>query len=81
LKDLDATKEVAVNTMNELFRLYNEGALKPQVDNIYPFSKIGEAMQRMHNRQNIGKVLLRPDNEINNGDNNKTTEQEQEKTE
>jgi NADPH:quinone reductase-like Zn-dependent oxidoreductase len=81
LKDLDATKEVAVNTLNELFRLYNEGALKPQVDNIYPFSKIGEAMQRMHNRQNIGKVLLRPDNETNNGDNNKTTEQEQEKTE
>ena len=81
LKDLDTSKEIAVNTINELFRLYNEGAIKPQIDNIYPYSKIGEAMQRMHNRQNIGKVLLRPDNEINNDENNKTTEQEQEKTE
>jgi len=75
LKDLTNNKELALNTINELFRLYNEGALKPQVDNIYPFSKIGDAMQRMHNRQNIGKVLLQPDSEINN----KTTEQEQEK--
>jgi NADPH:quinone reductase-like Zn-dependent oxidoreductase len=77
LKDLDSTKEIAFNTITELFRLYNEGAIKPQVDNIYSFSKIGEAMQRMHNRQNIGKVLLRPDNETNDDGNNKTTEQEQ----
>ena len=63
LKDLDSSKELAFNTINELFRLYNEGALKPQIDNIYSFSNIGEAMQRMHNRLNIGKVLLQPDND------------------
>jgi NADPH:quinone reductase-like Zn-dependent oxidoreductase len=78
LKDLENTKDLALNTINELFRLYDEGAIKPQIDNIYPFSKIGEAMQRMHNRQNIGKVLLRPDNE---GNNSETSEQAQEKTE
>jgi len=83
LKDPDTTRELASNTLNELFRLYNEGVLKPQIDNIYPFSKIGEAMQRMHTRQNIGKVLLRPDNETSDNGNNGTTqqEQEQEKTE
>jgi NADPH:quinone reductase-like Zn-dependent oxidoreductase len=78
LKDLDNTKDPASNTINELFRLYNEGALKPQIDSIYPFSKIDEAMKRMHNRQNIGKVLLRPDNETNDTENNEVIEQEQE---
>ncbi|CAF0930745.1 unnamed protein product [Adineta steineri] len=63
LKDLDSTKGSAFETVNELFRLYDEGAIKPQIDNIYPYSKVGEAMQRMHNRQNIGKVLLRPDDD------------------
>jgi len=62
LKDLETSKEIASNTITELFRLYEEGAIKPQVDHVYPYSKVGEAMQRMHNRQNVGKVLLQPDN-------------------
>jgi NADPH:quinone reductase-like Zn-dependent oxidoreductase len=78
LKDSDTTKDIALSTINELFRLYNQGAIKPQVDNIYPYSKVGEAMQRMHNRQNIGKVLLRPDDEKTNiNENNKADEQKQ----
>jgi NADPH:quinone reductase-like Zn-dependent oxidoreductase len=81
LKDSGETRDIALSAVNELFRLYNEGAIKPQLDNIYPYSKIGEAMQRMHNRQNIGKVLLRPDNETNVNEDNQTGEQEQEKTE
>jgi hypothetical protein len=81
LKDLDSIKEIGTNTINELFRLYNEGAIKPQIDNIYPFSKVGEAMQRMHNRQNIGKILLRPDDEINVNEDNQAPAEEQEKTE
>ena len=64
LKDLEKAKEIAFNTLNELFRLYCEGSIKPQIDNIYPFSKVAEAMQRMHSRQNIGKILLRPDDNI-----------------
>lgn len=61
MKDLDSTNEIASSTITELFRLYNIGAIKPQIDSIFPFSKIGDAMQRMHLRQNVGKVLLRPD--------------------
>ncbi|CAF1659581.1 unnamed protein product [Rotaria sp. Silwood1] len=82
LKDLENTKDLALNTINELFRLYKEGAIKPQIDSIYPYSKVGEAMQRMHNRLNIGKVLLQPDDEANANKNNDTTpEQEQQKVE
>ena len=77
-KDSDHTKEVTVNTVNELFRLFNEGALKPQIDSVYPFSKVGEAMQRMHNRQNVGKVLLKPDQYTNEKE---TTQPTEEKTE
>ncbi|UJR33283.1 hypothetical protein I4U23_020736 [Adineta vaga] len=64
-KDLEATQEFASSTVTELIRLYKQGALKPQVDSIYPYSKIGEAMQRMHNRKNVGKILLQPDHEYN----------------
>ncbi|CAF4727358.1 unnamed protein product, partial [Rotaria sp. Silwood2] len=84
LKDLDSTKDIALNTIHELFRLYNEGAIKPKIDTIYPLSKVGETMQRMHNRQNIGKILLQPDDETNANKNDHTTseqEQAQEKIE
>ncbi|CAF0798379.1 unnamed protein product [Rotaria sordida] len=73
LKYFDSGKEIALKTIDELFRLYNEGAIKPQIDSIYPLSKVGEAMQRMHNRQNIGKILLQPDDEANATKNNDTT--------
>ena len=81
LKDLDNNKDVAVNTINELFRLYEEGAIKPQVDTVFPFSKIGEAMQRMHNRLNVGKVLLRPDSDNSNTVKEEIKEDVQEETE
>jgi NADPH:quinone reductase-like Zn-dependent oxidoreductase len=64
LKDGESQKQVAYEALNELFRLYEHGAIKPTIDQVYPFSKIGEAMQRMHNRQNIGKVLLQPDQDF-----------------
>lgn len=79
LKDLEKTKDLALNTVNELFRLYNEGAIKPQVDSIHSFSKISEAMQRMHTRQNIGKVLLRPDDDEPVAVNTNPTTTEEEK--
>ena len=63
LKDLEVTKDLAATAIQELFRLFGEGVLKPQIDSVYPYSKIKEAMQRMHNRQNVGKVLLQPDSE------------------
>lgn len=81
LQDLANNKDVALNTISELFRLYDEGALKPQVDTIFPFSKIGEAMQRMHNRQNVGKVLLRPDQDNSDSANTEAAQELEEKSE
>jgi NADPH:quinone reductase-like Zn-dependent oxidoreductase len=71
---MDTNKNIALNTLDELFRLYNDGVIKPQIDHVYPFSKIGDAMQRMHNRQNIGKILLQPDDDISKNDTLKTSE-------
>ena len=72
---MEKNKHLASDTLNELFRLYNEGAIKPQIDSVYPFSKTGEAMQRMHNRKNIGKILLQPDSDT--PVNQKATESEE----
>jgi hypothetical protein len=47
-----------------LLGLYKEGKIKMQIDSVFPYSKIGEAMKRMHTRQNIGKIILKPDCEI-----------------
>lgn len=47
-----------------LFDFYTKGVIKIKVDSVFSYSKIGEAMKRMHSRQNIGKVILKPDAEI-----------------
>jgi NADPH:quinone reductase-like Zn-dependent oxidoreductase len=49
-----------------LLELYNKGVISMKIDSVFSFSKIGEAMKRMHSRQNIGKILLKPDIEIAN---------------
>jgi len=47
--------------MNALLDLYRDGKIKVKVDSTFGFSKIGEAMKRMHSRLNIGKIILKPD--------------------
>jgi len=61
LLDGKDTDDIARTTIAELMKLYATGAIKPQIDNIYTYSKVVDAMERMHSRQNIGKILLRPD--------------------
>lgn len=58
---------VASKTMEDiqtLLKLYQDGKIKIKVDSVFGFSKIGEAMKRMHERKNVGKILLKPDSEI-----------------
>jgi hypothetical protein len=50
--------------MNALLDLYRDGKIKVKVDSTFGFSKIGEAMKRMHSRLNIGKIILKPDCEM-----------------
>ncbi|XP_030195967.1 synaptic vesicle membrane protein VAT-1 homolog [Gadus morhua] len=48
-------------TMETLLGLYTEGKIKPRIDSTYHFEEVADAMRRMQERQNIGKVLLLPE--------------------
>lgn len=56
--------KTAIIDINALLDLYESKKIKIQLDNTYGFSKIGEAMKRMHARLNFGKIILKPDSEI-----------------
>ncbi|XP_060951394.1 synaptic vesicle membrane protein VAT-1 homolog [Limanda limanda] len=45
-------------TMSELLELYRQGKIKPRIDSCHHFEEVADAMRRMHERQNIGKVIL-----------------------
>ncbi|KAK3086420.1 hypothetical protein FSP39_018235 [Pinctada imbricata] len=46
--------------MGKLFQLYNEHKIRPVIDSAWAFEDVGEAMQKLHDRKNIGKVILDP---------------------
>lgn len=50
--------------VSKLFELYLSGKIKMIIDSKFAFSKVGEAMHRMHSRQNVGKIILIPDSEL-----------------
>ncbi len=43
---------------NKLLALYNDGKIKPHIDSVFPFDKIGDAHKYIQDRKNIGKVVL-----------------------
>ncbi|XP_010902830.1 synaptic vesicle membrane protein VAT-1 homolog [Esox lucius] len=53
--------ELIFKTMNTLLELYIQGKIKPRIDSTYHFEQVGDAMRRMHERNNIGKVILLPE--------------------
>ena len=46
--------------VKHLFDLYNKGKIKPVIDSVWAFEDVADAMSRMQNRQNVGKVILSP---------------------
>lgn len=48
-------------SMSKLLELYEQGKIKPHIDSSYHFEEVADAMRRMHERQNIGKVILLPE--------------------
>ncbi|KAK7919555.1 hypothetical protein WMY93_010839 [Mugilogobius chulae] len=54
-------EELISETMNKLLEFYNQGKIKPQIDSRFHFEEVADAMRRMHERQNIGKVILLPE--------------------
>jgi NADPH:quinone reductase-like Zn-dependent oxidoreductase len=52
--------ELLTGEMRDLLSLYLEGKIKPVVDSIFKFADAASAHRRMHERKNIGKVVLVP---------------------
>lgn len=54
-------EELISRTMAKLLELYSQGKIKPRIDSRFHFEEVTDAMRRMHERQNIGKVILLPE--------------------
>lgn len=55
------TMAKACQDMEKIITLWKEKKVKLQIDSEFPYSKIGEAMKKMHARGNVGKIILKPD--------------------
>lgn len=54
----------AIADINILFQMYTEKKIKILIDSTYGYSRVGEAMKRIHQRLNVGKIILKPDSEM-----------------
>ncbi|CAF0751639.1 unnamed protein product [Brachionus calyciflorus] len=59
-----ACSEEMSKDIAHLMDMYQQGQIKIQHDSTFAYSKIGEAMKRMHSRLNVGKIILKPDSEV-----------------
>ena len=50
----------ARKAVNQVFQLWKEGKVKPVVDSTWALEDVPEAMQKMHDRKNVGKIVLDP---------------------
>ncbi|KAL6476796.1 hypothetical protein MHYP_G00152950 [Metynnis hypsauchen] len=55
---LDTESELLTQAMNAVLDLYHQGKVKPRIDSTYHLEQVGDAMRRMQERNNIGKVIL-----------------------
>ncbi len=53
-------RETVFEALTALLKLYEEGAVTPQVDRVFPFAQAGQAHAYIEAGQNVGKVLLQP---------------------
>lgn len=45
-------------SVERVYALWSEGVVKPLIDSSYALEDVPEAMQKMHDRKNIGKIIL-----------------------
>ncbi len=57
---LGAEPPVLKGWMDEIFSLYSAGKIKPHVGRVFPLAEAAQAHHYIHDRQNVGKVLLIP---------------------
>ena len=55
-----ANQELVRSWMEELFRLYAAGQIKPHIGKTFPLGEAARAHHYIHERRNLGKVLLLP---------------------
>jgi NADPH:quinone reductase-like Zn-dependent oxidoreductase len=58
LSGLQSRPALLRSEMNDLFQMYSAGKIKPVVGRKFPLSDAAAAHQYMHDRKNIGKVVL-----------------------
>jgi NADPH:quinone reductase-like Zn-dependent oxidoreductase len=52
--------EMVLGEIEALLALFREGRIRPRVDSTFPFQEAARAHHRLHDRENVGKVLLVP---------------------
>ncbi|XP_053708414.1 synaptic vesicle membrane protein VAT-1 homolog [Synchiropus splendidus] len=55
---LDGEMELVSQAMNTILDLYKQGKIKPRIDSTWHLEQVGDAMRKMQERNNIGKVIL-----------------------
>ncbi|XP_072522839.1 synaptic vesicle membrane protein VAT-1 homolog [Salminus brasiliensis] len=58
---LDDEFPLIARVLQTLLELYKQGEIKPRIDSTYHFEQVADAMRRMQERNNIGKVILLPE--------------------
>lgn len=52
--------EYVRNAMKTVMEMWQQGKIKPTIDSTWALEDVAEAMQKMHDRKNIGKLVLDP---------------------
>lgn len=52
--------EYVHKVVDKVFQLFQEGKIKPLLDSTWALEDVAEAMQKMHDRKNVGKLILDP---------------------
>lgn len=52
--------EYVARKVQKVFELFKASKISPVIDSTWAFEDIAEAMQKMHDRRNLGKLLLDP---------------------
>ncbi|XP_051994760.1 synaptic vesicle membrane protein VAT-1 homolog [Xyrauchen texanus] len=55
---LDSETELISQAMTVVLDLYQQGKIKPRIDSTYHLEQVGDAMRRMQERNNIGKIII-----------------------
>ena len=52
--------DLLTGELREILALYDAGKIRPVIDDVLPFEQAASAHRRMHERKNVGKIILVP---------------------